>query len=84
MPTSHGRPKKQKRTHPHRTTEVDRYVASLLAAALPEREAARAGLFAQEMGFDAMVPGADGCVVFDEPSCGNWNCLSPGHQRFVP
>ena len=55
------------------------YAAALEATGMPEREVARAFLFAERYGVDSLA--GPGCVTFDEPSCGNWDCLNPEHQR---
>lgn len=58
---------------------IENYHAALLDAGMPEREAARAAVFAMAYGLDAL--NGPGCVAFDEPSCGDWNCIAPSHQR---
>ncbi len=47
---------------------------------MPEREAARAAFYAKRYGLDALRGEGDDCVVFKQPSCGDWNCLNPEHQ----
>jgi hypothetical protein len=59
--------------------EVEEYANRLLQSGMEEREAARAALYAEKYGLESLSRGND-CVVFDEPSCGNWNCLNPEHQ----
>lgn len=62
--------------------EVERYADQLLAAGRDEREVARAAFYAQHYGLEALSRG-QGCVVFDTPDCGDWNCLNPEHQVLV-
>lgn len=59
--------------------DVERYASALLATGMEEREVARAAFYVQAYGF-ASLDSSD-CVVFAEPSCKNWNCLNPEHQR---
>jgi hypothetical protein len=59
--------------------EVEQYAVMLAAAGMEDREVARAAFYAEEYGLDALS--GPGCVTFDEPSCGNWNCIKPDHQR---
>lgn len=61
--------------------EIQDYWERLLAAGVPEREAARACIYAEHKGIEAL---SVGCVMFAEPSCGNWNCLNPDHQVLEP
>lgn len=63
------------------TPDVLRYSDALTATGMDEREVARASLFAAAYGLDALT--GDGCVSFKEPSCRNWNCLNPEHQRLA-
>jgi hypothetical protein len=58
---------------------VERYAMMLAATGMEEREVARAAYYAQQYGLDALT--GPGCVTFDEPSCGSWNCIRPDHQR---
>ena len=58
--------------------DIDRFYSMLLATGMPEREAARAAIYAQVKGLDALNFGV--CVAFDKPNCGDWNCLNPAHQ----
>lgn len=59
--------------------EVEQYANALLATGMEEREVARAAFFVQQYGLASLT--GPGCVSFDEPSCANWNCLRPDHQR---
>jgi hypothetical protein len=43
------------------------------------REVARAYFYALERGLPGVLTGS-----FDIPTCGNWDCMSPGHQSWVP
>lgn len=63
--------------------ELRRYVESLEAAGTPEREIARAYFYADKHGLAALSNAGDGCVYFDIPTCGDWNCISPEHQVVV-
>lgn len=55
------------------------YAARMAAAGFSEREVARGFYFVQRYGVDSLA--GPGHVSFDKPSCGNWNCLNPEHQR---
>jgi len=50
----------------------------LLALGIAEREAVRAGLYVDAFGTQALT--GDQHAVFQQPTCGNWNCLKPDHQ----
>ena len=64
--------------------EIDTYIQQLTATGMPYREAARAGEYARRYGLDAMsAGGSDQCLGFDEPDCGDWNCINPEHQRLI-
>lgn len=60
------------------TISLEEYGQLLEASGMPEREQARAYLYAKEYGIEAM--NGPGCVIFAEPQCGNWNCMNPRHQ----
>lgn len=61
--------------------QLEQYVDNLLAIGMEEREAARAYFYAQEYGLDALSPEVpEMCSVFEEPRCGDWNCVRPDHQ----
>lgn len=64
------------------SAEVLRYADALYESGMDEREVARAYLYAGTYGLSA-VADAEGCVTFKEPSCCDWNCLNPEHQRLV-
>ena len=56
------------------------YAEKLLAAGLPEREAARAYFYVVEYGMEALSTKDNRCVTFTTPTCGDWNCMNPDHQ----
>jgi hypothetical protein len=61
--------------------KIENYMAMLKATGMPDREVARAGLYAERYGLAALS--GEGCTVFAEPTCETgWNCLEPGHQQF--
>lgn len=60
--------------------ELRRYARNLARTGMPEREQARDYFYAQHFGLEALTPADDGCVTFEEPTCGDWNCIKPGHQ----
>jgi hypothetical protein len=57
------------------------YAEMLERAGFPEREVARGYFFVDRYGLDAVSPGDDACVTFAKPTCGDWDCLNPEHQR---
>lgn len=59
----------------------DEYADALLAAGWPESEVARAYFYVTTFGMKSV---SKGCASFAEPSCGDWNCVKPDHQRLVP
>jgi len=61
------------------SAEVEMYSMMLAATGMEEREVARAAFYANEYGLDSLR--GPGCVTFDEPACGDWNCIRPDHQR---
>ena len=63
--------------------KLHRYFDMLVASGMDEREATRAVVYAKHYGFKALTPPNDECVIFHEPTCANWNCLSPEHQVLV-
>jgi hypothetical protein len=65
------------------TPEIERYANALERTGMPEREVARAFFYAGAYGLDSLSGDGDGCVRFKEPSCRNWDCLNPEHQRLV-
>lgn len=62
---------------------LESYAAALSATGMEDREVARAYFYAERYGLDSMGGEGDGCVTFDEPNCGDWNCVQPGHQVLV-
>lgn len=78
-PVSNGR-RHRRQHHRERVDPLAQYHRALVATGMPEREVARAVLYADQFGLDALT--GDGCVVFAEPTCGDWNCLNPTHQAF--
>lgn len=62
---------------------LNHYAEVLASSQLPEREQARAFFYAEHYGMDSLNNPSGGCVVFDAPSCGDWNCVSPEHQIVV-
>lgn len=61
-----------------------RYGEALLAKGMEDREVARAVYYVARYGFEALdvaSGGGRGCVEFDEPNCGDWDCVNPEHQR---
>lgn len=66
----------------HGKSAIERYGEMMLASGMDEREVARGVYYAQRYGLAALSGGDDNaCVVFDEPTCGDWNCINPEHQR---
>jgi len=61
-----------------RKKELQRYAQMLAASGMDEREVARGFFYAQRYGLEAME--SSGCVLFAEPSCGDWDCVNPEHQ----
>ena len=61
------------------SSALDQYASALTATGMDEREVARAVIYAETYGMDALS--GPRCVTFSEPSCNNWNCLRPDHQR---
>lgn len=58
---------------------LDQYASLLKSAGFEDREVARAVLFAESYGLDALS--GDSCITFGEPECDEgWNCLTPSHQ----
>ena len=76
---SNGRHFAHMRGRQHGKTEIERYVDALTATGMAEREVARAFFYADHFGLAALS--GDECVEFDEPTCANWDCLNPLHQR---
>lgn len=66
---------------PTSNRQLDVYAQALLATGMEEREVARAVFYVEHYGFEAMKN--DDCVTFDEPSCGDWDCVRPDHQVLV-
>lgn len=64
-------------------SDIDTYAKRLVASGMPYREVARAGEYALRYGLDALMGDGEKCLGFDEPECGDWNCLNPQHQRLV-
>lgn len=60
------------------TMSLEQYGELLEHSGMPEREQARAYVYATEYGVEALS--GPGCVTFAEPSCGDWNCMNPRHQ----
>jgi hypothetical protein len=58
---------------------VRRWFDRYLSAGFDDREAARAAYFIGRYGPRALD--GPGCVTFEEPSCRDWNCIKPDHQR---
>lgn len=59
---------------------VIQYGERLAALGIPDREVARAMLYAHCYGLESLS--GVGCVTFDlPPMCGNDDCLAPDHQR---
>ena len=61
--------------------DVQEYGARLAAVGTHPREVARAVFYAQAFGLESLT--GPECVLFGEPFCGEWNCLSPDHQTLV-
>lgn len=59
---------------------INDYVTLLQIQGLPEREVARAYLYADCFGLDALTDPAGRCIVFAIPDCDDWDCLNPTHQ----
>jgi len=63
---------------------IGAYADALLAKGVPEREVARAALFAESHGLEALAGPDDAPehahVSFAKPTCGDWDCLNPEHQ----
>ena len=68
--------------HPEESEALERYANVLEASGMEERDVARAVIYLDHYGMHAM-DGIDKCISFDEPSCGNWNCMNPTHQRLI-
>ena len=61
--------------------KIERYMTMLSAAGMDDREVTRAGFYAQKYGLKALSNNGNHCVVFTEPTCGDWNCVKPDHQK---
>jgi hypothetical protein len=62
---------------------VINYAGLLFNSGMEPRECYRAALYAEANGMGSLSPDDDACVHFDEPTCANWDCLSPDHQVVV-
>jgi hypothetical protein len=66
---------------------IGAYADALLAKGVPAREVARAALFAESHGLEALAGPDDASehthVTFAKPTCGNWDCLHPEHQTLT-
>lgn len=65
---------------PSESRRLHEYANNLHDAGVPEREVARAYLYADCFGLEALTDEAGRCIVFGEPDCEDWNCLNPTHQ----
>lgn len=59
--------------------QLTQFLTHLYSLGLPEREVARAYLYADCFGLDALT--GESTVIFDIPDCNDWDCLNPTHQR---
>lgn len=62
---------------------VIEYAGLLFNSGMEPRECYRAALYAEANGMASLAPPGNECVHFDEPTCGEWDCLNPAHQVVV-